>query len=160
MTSVNSWKESFNTYNSSTWIFSLFWLLNWFSGLLSIGHYLNFLKSPPYCLYCLCKKVHRVIHDSKMKKFIELWTNQKQTRDIALVQSKGTKTIYINSTRNMHIQRLYIPRVWTWTFRSKYWYILIFTFSPIAFYFKRWILNNRTPWKLTLSCILNSIDIC
>jgi len=25
--------------------------------------------------------------------------NQKQTRDSALVQSKGTKTIYINSTR-------------------------------------------------------------
>jgi hypothetical protein len=37
----------------------------------------------------------------KMQKFIELWTNQKQTCDSALVQSKVTKTIYmyINSIR-------------------------------------------------------------
>ena len=34
----------------------------------------------------------------KTKKFIELWTNEKQTRDRALVQSKGTNMIYINST--------------------------------------------------------------
>ena len=36
---------------------------------------------------------------SKMQNFIELWTNQKQTGDSALVQSNGTKTIYINSIR-------------------------------------------------------------
>jgi len=39
------------------------------------------------------------MNGSKTKKFIELWTNKKQTRDRALVQSKGTKAIYINSTR-------------------------------------------------------------
>jgi len=33
------------------------------------------------------------------KKFIELWTDEKQTGDSALVQSKGMKTIYINSIR-------------------------------------------------------------
>jgi len=43
--------------------------------------------------------MHRVMNGSKTKRFIELWTNQKQTRDSAFVQSKGTKTIYINSTR-------------------------------------------------------------
>ena len=36
---------------------------------------------------------------SKMQKFIVLWTDQKQTGDIALVQSKDTKTIYINSIK-------------------------------------------------------------
>ena len=41
------------------------------------------------------------MNGSKTKKFIELWTNQKQTRDCALVQSKGTNTIYINSIRIM-----------------------------------------------------------
>ena len=42
---MNSWKEPCNTYNSSTWIFSLFGLLNWFPGLLSIGHYHRFLSA-------------------------------------------------------------------------------------------------------------------
>jgi hypothetical protein len=51
----------------------------------------------------MCKKDHRVMNDSKMKKFLVLWANQKQTRDSALVQSKGTKMIYINSTRIIHI---------------------------------------------------------
>jgi len=39
------------------------------------------------------------MNGSKTKKFIELWTNQKQTHDSALVQSKDTNTIYIHSTR-------------------------------------------------------------
>ena len=34
-----------------------------------------------------------------MQNFIELWMNQKQTGDSVFVQSKGTKTIYINSIR-------------------------------------------------------------
>ena len=34
---------------------------------------------------------------SETQKFIELWTNKKQTGDSPLVQSKDTKTIYINS---------------------------------------------------------------
>jgi P2-related tail formation protein len=49
------------------------------------------------------KKVHRVMNESKTQKFIELWTNKKQTGDSALVQSKGTKTIYINSIRIMNV---------------------------------------------------------
>ena len=36
------------------------------------------------------------MNGSKMQKFIELWTNQKQLGDSALVQSKGLKIIYIN----------------------------------------------------------------
>ena len=39
------------------------------------------------------------MNKSKTQKFIELWTNQKQTDDSVLVQSEGTKTIYINSIR-------------------------------------------------------------
>jgi len=50
------------------------------SGLLSNGHYRSF-PSAATILFM-------------QKKFIELWTNQKQTGDIALVQSKGTKAIY------------------------------------------------------------------
>ena len=39
------------------------------------------------------------MNGSNTQKFIELWTNKKQTGDSVLVQSKGTKTIYINSIR-------------------------------------------------------------
>ena len=39
------------------------------------------------------------MNGSKTKKFIVLVMNEKQTRDSSLIQSKGTKTIYINSTR-------------------------------------------------------------
>ena len=39
------------------------------------------------------------MNESKTQKFIELWTNQKQTGDSALVQSQDTITIYINSIR-------------------------------------------------------------
>ena len=58
------------------------------------------LQRSSYCLCWLYKNVHRVINGSKTKKkIVELWTNPKQTGDNALVQSKGTKTIYINSIR-------------------------------------------------------------
>jgi len=43
------------------------------------------------------------MNGSKAQKFIELWTNQKQKGDSALVQSKGMKTIYINSIRIISI---------------------------------------------------------
>jgi hypothetical protein len=43
------------------------------------------------------------MNGSKTQKFIEMWTNKKQTGDSALVQSKGTKTIYINSIRIIQI---------------------------------------------------------
>jgi hypothetical protein len=33
------------------------------------------------------------MNGSKTQKFVELWTNQKQTGDSALVQSKGTMCI-------------------------------------------------------------------
>ena len=54
------------------------------------------------------KKVHRVMNGSKTQKFIKLWTNQKQTDDSALVQSKGTKMIYINSRRIILCCNLFI----------------------------------------------------
>jgi hypothetical protein len=47
----------------------------------------------------LLSNCRHIVHAGYTKKFIELWTNQKQTRDSALGQSKGTKTIYINSIR-------------------------------------------------------------
>jgi hypothetical protein len=37
--------------------------------------------------------IHRVMNGSNTQKFIELWTNKKQTGESILVQSKGTKTI-------------------------------------------------------------------
>jgi len=95
-TCMNSWKEAFNTYNSSIWIFSLFWLLNWFQVCFQSDTIVISRQQPPYCLCWLYKKVHQVMNGSKTKKFR---TNQKQTCDKALVQSKGTKTIYINSIR-------------------------------------------------------------
>jgi len=57
------------------------------SDLLSIGYYRSF-PSAAAILFMLMiqKKVHRVMNVSKMQKFIELWTDQKQTGDIALVQ--------------------------------------------------------------------------
>jgi hypothetical protein len=102
-TSMNSWKEPFNTYNFSMWIFSLFWLLNWFQACVQSDTIVVSLRLPPYCLCWLCKKGHRVMNGSKTQKFIELWTNQKQTDDSALVQSKGTKTIYFYSIRIIYI---------------------------------------------------------
>ena len=88
-------KNRFNTYNSSIWIFSQFWLLNWFhacfqSDIIVVSH-----RRPPYCLCWLYKKVHRAMNGLKTQKFIELWMNQKQTGDNAIVQSKGTITMYI-----------------------------------------------------------------
>ena len=95
-TYMNSWKEPFTTYNSSKWIFSLFWLLNCFQACFqSDTIVVSRQQLLPYCLCWLYKE-----------KFIELWTNQKQTGDSALVQSKGTKTIYINSVRIIHIWSL------------------------------------------------------
>ena len=89
-TFMNSWKEPFNTYNSSMWIFSLFWLLNWFSGLLSIGQYRSFLsaaailfilvmqKRPPSYERIKTEKVHRVMNERiKTKHVTVLLSNQK-----------------------------------------------------------------------------------
>jgi hypothetical protein len=50
-------------------------------------------------------KPNRIMNGSKMQKFIELWTNKKQTGDSALVQLKDTKMIYIctlNQNWSMH----------------------------------------------------------
>jgi hypothetical protein len=40
------------------------------------------------------KWVHRVMNWSKTQKFIELWTNKKQTGDSALVQSRHQNDIH------------------------------------------------------------------
>jgi hypothetical protein len=54
----------------------------------------------PHCLCWLYKKSSSSYKRIKnAKQFIELWTNPKHTGDNALVQSKDTKTIYINSIR-------------------------------------------------------------
>jgi len=44
-----------------------------------------------------------IVYAGYTKKFIELWTNQKQTGDSALILSKGTKTIYVNSIRTIFV---------------------------------------------------------
>ena len=82
----DAWKEPFNPYNSSKWNFDQL-----ISGLLLIGHYRSF-PSASAILFTLVTE-----------KFMELWTDQKQTGDSALIHSKGTKTIYINSIRIMRI---------------------------------------------------------
>jgi hypothetical protein len=48
------------------------------------------------------------MNGSKTKKFIELWTNQKQARDSALVQSKGTKTIFTLILQELYSIEFYI----------------------------------------------------
>ena len=100
-TCMNSWKEPFNPYNSSIWIFSLFWLLNWFQACFQLDTIVvSCRRHSSHIVYaCYTKNVHQVMNWSYTQKFIELWMNQKQTGDSALVQSKGTKTIYINSIR-------------------------------------------------------------
>jgi len=56
-------------------------IINLISGLLSIGH------------YCSFPSAFAILFTLVTQKFMELWTDQKQTGDKALVQSKGTKTI-------------------------------------------------------------------
>ena len=55
-TCMNSWKEPFNPYNSSIWIFSLFWLLSWFQACFQSDTFLVSRWQPPYCLCWLYKK--------------------------------------------------------------------------------------------------------
>jgi hypothetical protein len=92
---MNSWKEPFNTYNSLIWIFSIFWLLNWLN-LHSIVHYRSFPSAATVLFMQVIQKSASSYERIKTaKRFIELWTNQKQTGNSALVQSKGTKTIWL-----------------------------------------------------------------
>ena len=72
--------------------FPYFKLLNWFQSCFLLDTIIVLSLQPPYYLNWLHKA-----GSSGMQKFIELWTDQKQTGDSTLVQSKGTKTIYINS---------------------------------------------------------------
>ena len=58
---MNSWKELFDTFNSSMWIFPLFWLLNWFQVCFQSYTIVISRLRPPYCLYWLYRKVHEVI---------------------------------------------------------------------------------------------------
>jgi hypothetical protein len=99
-TCINSWKEPFNIYNSSIWIVSLFLLLNWFQACFQSDTFVVSRWQSPYCLCWLYKQSSSSYKRIKnAKQFIELWTNPKHTGDNALVQSKDTKTIYINSIR-------------------------------------------------------------
>ena len=95
---VSSWGEAFNPHYSSMWIFSLFCHFSSIPSPIACDHYI-----PELCIteYWLHKQ-----SSSGTQKFIELWTDQKQTGDSALVQSKGTKMICINSIRmdfSLHI---------------------------------------------------------
>jgi hypothetical protein len=114
-TCMNSWKEPFNTYNSSTWIFSLFWLLNWFSGLLSIGHYRSFLSAAAILFIPVIQKssssyeriknekVHRVMNQSKTS-----------TWQCSCPIKRHENDIYINSTRIILNWILYIKILYRW----------------------------------------------
>ena len=83
-TCINSWKEPFNTYNSSTWIFSLFWLLNWFSGLLSIGHYRSFLSAAAILFILIRQKSSSSYERIKNKHETVLLSNQKAWKQYTL----------------------------------------------------------------------------
>jgi hypothetical protein len=61
---MKSWKESFNPYNSSIWIFYPFWLLNWFQACFQSDIIVAAHRRPPYCICWLYKKVHRVMNGS------------------------------------------------------------------------------------------------
>ena len=58
--------------------------------MLSIGHYHNLPLSAAILFTLVTQK-----SSTGTQKCIELWTDQKQTDDSDLVQSKGTKTICI-----------------------------------------------------------------
>ena len=98
-TCMNYWTEPSNTYDSSMWIFSLFWLLNWFQACFQSD---AIVVSRPRTPYCLCRFT---------KMCIELWPDQKQAGDSALVKSKSMKTIYINPMRIITIWCEYRVRV-------------------------------------------------
>jgi hypothetical protein len=81
MSCMNSRKEPFITYNSSMWIFSLYWLLNWFQTCFQSDTIVVSRRRPPYCLcwsynkrstsYERIKnvKVHRVMNESKTNRW-------------------------------------------------------------------------------------------
>jgi hypothetical protein len=53
---TNSWeKKPFNLYNSSRWIVSLFWLLNWFQACFQSDNIVVSHRRTPYCLHWLHK---------------------------------------------------------------------------------------------------------
>ena len=62
--------------------------------LLSIDNYRSFSSAASIFFTLVTQKM-----SSGMQKFIDLWTDKNQTGDNALVQSKVTNTIYINSIR-------------------------------------------------------------
>ena len=66
-TCMNSWKEPFNTYNSSIWIFSLFLLLNWLQACFQ-SDTIVVSRWSSYCLCWLYKKSSRVINGSNTQK--------------------------------------------------------------------------------------------
>ena len=82
---MNSWKEPFNTYDSSTWIISLIWLVNWFSGLLSIGHYRSFLSAAAILFILVMQKSSSSYERIKNKHVTVLLSNQKARKRHTLI---------------------------------------------------------------------------
>ena len=81
-TCMNSWKEPFNTYNSSIWISSLFWLLNWFQACFQMDTIVVSRQQPPYCL---CKKSSSSYERIKNKQVTVLLSNQKARKRYTLM---------------------------------------------------------------------------
>jgi hypothetical protein len=90
-TCMNSWKELFDIYIFSMWIFSLFWSLNWYQACFKSDTIVASRRWTPYCLCWLYKKKD---HHERIKT---------QTGDSALVESRDTKTIYINYILTIYI---------------------------------------------------------
>jgi hypothetical protein len=93
---MHYWKEPFNTFHLN--LFPIF-IIKLISSLFSIGHYRSFSAVAILFMLVMPKKSMIYKRIKNAKKSIELWTNPKQTGHNSLVQPKGTKTVYINSTR-------------------------------------------------------------
>ena len=88
-TCMNSWKEPFNPYNSSIWIFSLFRFFKQISGLLSIEHYRSLPSADAILVFLVIQK-----------KFIELWTNLKRKSSLSYERIKNKQmTVFLSNQK-------------------------------------------------------------
>ena len=101
-TCMNSWKEPFNTYNSSIWISSLFWLLNWFQACFQMDTIVVSRQQPPYCL---CKKSSSSYERIKNKQVTELLSNQR-VRKRYTVDSHCLELGWLKSDHRWNIRSL------------------------------------------------------
>ena len=92
-TCMNSWKELFDIYIFSMWIFSLFWSLNWSQACFQSDTIVASRRWTPYCL-CWLLVIQEKDHHERIKT---------QTGDSCLVESRDTKTIYINLIWTIYI---------------------------------------------------------